>query len=103
MLKLPPFTFTRIYVGLVVAGMVILLLTQQDTPFGGLALWCVTLPWNLAISLVEERLAPGAYDASNIPGLLVCLASAAINAGIIWKIESRHAARKASLRDRSKF
>jgi hypothetical protein len=50
-----------IYLGFFIIAAVITLVTAKETAFAGIFLWIVTLPWNLVLGAILEKIIPGVF------------------------------------------
>ena len=77
-----------IYLGLFIIAAVITLVTAKETAIAGIFLWIATLPWNLVLGAILEKIIPGVFDHSIVPGLLIAAVSAIANVANLWSIEN---------------
>ena len=63
----------------------------------GVPMWIVTLPWNAVLGAILEKIIPGVFDHTIVPGLLIAAVSAIANVAILWSIENALKRRKAKV------
>ena len=52
----------------------------------GVPMWIATLPWNAVLGAILEKIIPGVFDHTIVPGLLIAAVSAIANVAILWSI-----------------
>jgi hypothetical protein len=77
------------YAVLVGAALLWMFVQARETPFAGMFPLLLTLPWSLVAVLLLTAIAPGLFDSSLLPGTLVFLAGACINAVLLYLLVSR--------------
>jgi len=77
------------YAGFVVAALVWMLLHERETAFAGVFAVLLTLPWSVVAIIAFSLISPGIFDASLIPGTLVVILCACLNAVILRRVGAR--------------
>lgn len=67
-----------------IAALVWMFAHAKQTAFCGIFAVLLTIPWSLLVTPIIERISPGLFDSSMLPGTLVLVFCALLNAGILF-------------------
>ena len=80
------FVLPMVYGVLFVMALLWMFAHARQTAFCGIFVVLLTFPWSLVLTPVIDAISPGVFDSSMLPGTILAVVSALLNAGILFVI-----------------